>query len=298
MSSEPTGFLYPFIEADERDSTTLLADLAASARSKIAESNALRATTHRAERGRAAASSRCGGSAASSRAVGCSHSATAGVPRTRKRPPSCSVTRSSGRSLAAMSLVDDRAVLTALANDVGFDLVFSRQLIAHARPGDIAMAFSTSGGSVNVLHALEEASRRELLTVGLSGYDGGAMATSGFVDHCLVVRSDSVHRIQETQDALVLELWSIVQRHLAEWARVVSSTVHDPGATGREAAVFDRIEAFRRRKSRLVDDVVTLAHGAGGKASAALLETVFLPAFAADPLAAQTDGAVITLAVG
>ena len=78
----------------------------------------------------------------------------------------------------------------------------------------------------------------------------------------------------------------------------MSSTVHDPGATGREAAVFDRIEAFRRRKSRLVDDVVTLAHGAGGKASAALLETVFLPAFAADPLAAQTDGAVITLPSG
>ncbi len=110
-----------------------------------------------------------------------------------------------------MSLVDDRAVLTALANDVGFELVFSRQLIAHAKEGDIAVGFSTSGGSVNVLNAFEEAARRRLLTVGLCGYEGGAMAESGAVAHCLVVRSDSVHRIQEAQDALVLELWSIVQ---------------------------------------------------------------------------------------
>jgi len=65
-----------------------------------------------------------------------------------------------------------------------------------------------------------------------------------------------------------------------------------------EAAVFDRIEAFRRRKPRLLDEVVTLAHGAGGKASAALLEAVFLPAFAANPLAPQTDAAVIALPSG
>ena len=62
-----------------------------------------------------------------------------------------------GRPLPAMSLVDDRGVLTALANDVGFDVVFSRQLIAHARSGDIAVGFSTSGDSVNVVRALEEA---------------------------------------------------------------------------------------------------------------------------------------------
>ena len=93
-----------------------------------------------------------------------------------------------GRSLPAMSLVDDRAVLTALANDVGFELVFSRQIIAHARPGDIAIGFSTSGDSVNVLRAFDEATRRGLLTIGLAGYEGGAMASSDAVDHCLVVR--------------------------------------------------------------------------------------------------------------
>ncbi|HEX3842345.1 MAG TPA: hydrogenase expression/formation protein HypE [Acidimicrobiales bacterium] len=68
--------------------------------------------------------------------------------------------------------------------------------------------------------------------------------------------------------------------------------------TGREAAVFARIESFRRRRPRLLDEVVTLAHGAGGKASAALLDAVFLPAFANDTLADQTDAAVIPLPSG
>jgi hydrogenase expression/formation protein HypE len=78
----------------------------------------------------------------------------------------------------------------------------------------------------------------------------------------------------------------------------MSSGIHDARADGREEAVFERIEAFRRRRSRLHDDVVTLAHGAGGKASATLLETVFLPALAADPEATQTDAAQLTLPSG
>ncbi len=109
-------------------------------------------------------------------------------------------------------------MLTALANDVGFDLVFSRQIIAHARSADVAVGFSTSGDSVNVLRGLEEASHRGLLTIGLCGYDGGAMAASEAIVHCLVVRSESVHRVQETQNALMLELWSIVQRCFGEGA--------------------------------------------------------------------------------
>ena len=68
--------------------------------------------------------------------------------------------------------------------------------------------------------------------------------------------------------------------------------------TGREQAVFERIESFRRRRPRLLDDVVTLAHGAGGKASAALLDAVFLPAFADNTSAVQTDAAVMTLPSG
>jgi D-sedoheptulose 7-phosphate isomerase len=217
MSSEPTGFLYPFIDAEERDSSRLVAELAASARSKIAESRQLRAATLE----------RCGGTLHEAGAAmaecfrrggrlftfgnGGSATDAEGTAELFRNPPH-------GRPLGAMSLVDDLAVLTALANDVGFELVFSRQIIAHATEGDIAVGFSTSGGSLNVLKGFEEAARRRLLTVGLCGYEGGPMAESDAVTHCLVVRSDSVHRIQEAQDALVLELWSIVQSRLAETA--------------------------------------------------------------------------------
>ena len=119
-----------------------------------------------------------------------------------------------GTPLPALSLVDDQAVLTALSNDVGFELVFSRQVIAHAGGLDIAVGFSTSGDSPDLLRAFEEAARQSLLTVGLCGYEGSGMATSTAIHHCLVVRSESVHRIQEAQDALTLALWESVQRHL------------------------------------------------------------------------------------
>ena len=208
-----------------------------------------------------------------------------------RRPPH-------GRPLPALSLVDDQAVLTALANDVGFELVFSRQVIAHGRSGDIAVGFSTSGDSVNMLRAFEEASQRGLVTVGLCGYEGAAMAVSDAVQHCLVVRSESVHRIQETQDAL--DAGAVVGRPTASRGarHIVTDTAKDAGPSAREAVVFERIEAFRRRRPRLLDDVVTLAHGAGGKASAALLEAVFLPAFTTEPAGVQTDAAVLALPSG
>jgi len=214
VSAEPTGFLYPFIEAEERDGSALLADLTRSARSKMAESRALRTATL--ERCRDAIDAAAGAMASCFArggrvlAFGNGGSATdaAGTVDLFRRPPR-------GRPLPALSLVDDQAVLTALANDVGFELVFSRQIIAHGQPDDIAVGFSTSGDSVNMLRAFEEASQRGLLTVGLCGYEGAAMAVSEAVHHCLVVRSESVHRVQETQDALMLELWSAVQRHLA-----------------------------------------------------------------------------------
>jgi D-sedoheptulose 7-phosphate isomerase len=75
------------------------------------------------------------------------------------------------------------------------------------------MGFSTSGGSTNVLRAMGEARRRGVLTIGLAGYGGGAMAASGQLDHCLVVESDSVHRVQEAQAALVRDLHQRVVRH-------------------------------------------------------------------------------------
>jgi len=81
------------------------------------------------------------------------------------------------------------------------------------RPGDIALAVSTSGGSENVLRALDEGKRQGLLTVGLAGYDGGRMAETG-LDFLFVVPSSSVHRIQEAQTTLYHVLWSLVQDEL------------------------------------------------------------------------------------
>ena len=100
------------------------------------------------------------------------------------------------------------------AGDVGFELVFSRQIIAHASSGDIAVAFSTSGNSADLITALREAAQRGLLTIGFAGYTGGEMAESDAVDHCFVVRSQSIHRIQESQALLGYQLWATVQREL------------------------------------------------------------------------------------
>jgi D-sedoheptulose 7-phosphate isomerase len=106
------------------------------------------------------------------------------------------------RGLPAVSLSADTAVITALANDVGFDVVFARPLAAFGRADDIACGLSTSGNSANVIAAFQGARARGMLTIGFAGYDGGAMASCGFIDHLFVVPSASVHRIQEAQTAL------------------------------------------------------------------------------------------------
>jgi len=95
------------------------------------------------------------------------------------------------------ALSDDVATVTALANDVGFDVVFARQLATLARPGDAVVALSTSGASANIIAGLREAQRLGMATIGFAGYDGGEMATAG-LDACCVVGSTSVHRIQES----------------------------------------------------------------------------------------------------
>lgn len=101
------------------------------------------------------------------------------------------------RPVPAISLTNDVAVVTAVGNDVGFDNVFARQVIAYGQQGDVAVAISTSGGSRNVLAALTEARRRGLLTIGLSGYGGGPQAE--LCDHALIVHGDYIPRIQEAQ---------------------------------------------------------------------------------------------------
>lgn len=107
-----------------------------------------------------------------------------------------------GRGIPATSLAMDPSCITAIANDIGRDEVFLRQLIAQARPGDVAVAISTSGGSGNIMAALVEARRRGLLTVALVGYDGGEVRRRGLADHVLVVECDAIPRIQEVQASI------------------------------------------------------------------------------------------------
>jgi D-sedoheptulose 7-phosphate isomerase len=114
----------------------------------------------------------------------------------------CVLPPSDYRPVPAISLSWEPANITALANDVGTEVIFMRQLAAQAQPADIAIGISTSGGSKNVITALEEARKRGLLTVALLGYDGGEIVRRGLADHPLVVRSDYIPRIQEVQASI------------------------------------------------------------------------------------------------
>lgn len=116
-----------------------------------------------------------------------------------------------GRALPALSLTSDVAVVTALSNDVGFEVVFARQIGAFGKRRDIAFGLSTSGGSANVIAGFEEASRRGMLTVGLAGYKGGRMAELDALDYLFVIPSASVHRIQEAQTTIYHALWELTQ---------------------------------------------------------------------------------------
>lgn len=118
------------------------------------------------------------------------------------------------RPLPAIALTSDIAVITAVGNDVGFDNIFARQIIAVGQPGDIALAVSTSGNSGNLLTALAQAKKQGMLTVGLAGYDGGKMLRSQAVDFCLFSPSDHIPRIQEVQATLYHTLLEIVQFQL------------------------------------------------------------------------------------
>lgn len=126
----------------------------------------------------------------------------------------------SARPLAALALTNDVGVLTAVANDVGFEHVFSRQVDAFGRAGDVAIAFSTSGESSNVVRAMDVAKARGLLTVALSGTGGGALAHSSAVDFSVTAPADYVPRIQEA--------------HASAWhamLRVVRALLDDTPAT-------------------------------------------------------------------
>src|SRR4029078_3757991 len=113
--------------------------------------------------------------------------------------------------IPALSLSMEPASMSAIANDIGTDAIFLRQLIAHGRPGDVAVAISTSGGSANVIAALEEAEKRGMLTLALLGYDGGEIVRRGLADLPIVVHCDYIPRIQEVQASIyhiMTEAWA------------------------------------------------------------------------------------------
>jgi len=118
------------------------------------------------------------------------------------------------RALPAISLTNDAATMTAVANDVSFADVFLRQIIALGKTGDMFLGVSTSGNSENLLRAFETAKRMGLITIGYAGGDGGRMRSSATVDFCLTVPTASVHRVQETQVTLYHVMWDLVHELL------------------------------------------------------------------------------------
>jgi D-sedoheptulose 7-phosphate isomerase len=112
-------------------------------------------------------------------------------------------------ALAAIALTTDPSIVTAVGNDMGFAAVFRRQVEAHGRPGDVALGISTSGRSPNVVEGLRAARERGLLTVGLTGNGGGALA--GHVDHLIDVPHPDTQRIQEVHTMVLHVLCEVVE---------------------------------------------------------------------------------------
>lgn len=119
-------------------------------------------------------------------------------------------------ALPAISLSTDTAFITAVANDVGIDHIFSRQVESLGSKGDGLIGFSTSGNSKNLIEAYRKAKELGMTTIGLSGGDGGIMASSGLLDHCLVVQTDSIHRVQEIHLVCYHIIWDLVHTLLAD----------------------------------------------------------------------------------
>jgi D-sedoheptulose 7-phosphate isomerase len=207
-----SSFLYPFLAEGEHDLEAIVADVRRSVLAKSEEVGELRAQTlteNRDELIAAAAALRedldAGGSLL---ALGNGGSATDAMDLVAdlRRPPD-----PRWRPRRALDLTEDAAILTAIANDIGTEAIFARQVIAHGRDGDVLVAISTSGNSANVIAALAEARSRGLRTIALVGYDGGRVAGEGLADHVIVTRSEHIPRIQEAQASAYHVLRELVQ---------------------------------------------------------------------------------------
>jgi D-sedoheptulose 7-phosphate isomerase len=194
-----SSFLYPFLAAGERDLDAVVRDVGASVLMKAHEVSDLR--RHTLEEGAAelqaaaAALRRAFDTGGRLFALGNGGSATDAMDVVAD----FRAARDGWAARPAIDLTEDPAILTALANDIGVESLFARQVIAHGRTGDALLALSTSGNSVNVIAALREARGRGMHTIAIVGYDGGQVAAEGIADHVIVTRSQHIPRIQEAQ---------------------------------------------------------------------------------------------------
>lgn len=195
---DSTSFLYPFLDASESSDASLLESSAASWEAKGLESEELCAKTVAANHDALDAVT------SMIRSVSENGGTTYAIGNGGSSCDAARLVRLlTAQNVPARSLAADTAILTALANDLGVEKIFARQVEAMVRPGDVLVAFSTSGSSSNLMAALDVASRAGAKVVISAGYGGGPMGSHRGVDHALVVDSTSVHRIQEAQGVLI-----------------------------------------------------------------------------------------------
>jgi D-sedoheptulose 7-phosphate isomerase len=206
-----SSFLYPFLSEGETDLESVVEDVRRSVLMKADEVIELRAQTLTEGAGTlaeaAAALRRLFEAGGTLLALGNGGSATDAmdVVADFRSPPRPWPPR------RAIDLTEVSAIVTAIANDIGVEAIFSRQVIAYGREGDALIALSTSGNSVNVIEALAEARRRNLRTIALVGYDGGRVAAERLADHVVVTRSQHIPRIQEAQASAYHVLRELVE---------------------------------------------------------------------------------------
>jgi D-sedoheptulose 7-phosphate isomerase len=206
-----SSFLYPFLGREEQALENVVGEVQGSMLQKMEEVNGMRAAAAETEVGAiseiAAVISERLESGGKLIVFGNGGSAT----DANDLVADCVAPPPGFETVPAVSLAAEPANITAIANDIGTEAIFTRQLIAHARPEDVAIGISTSGGSANILAALAEARKRGLVTVGVVGYDGGRIVSERLADHAVVVRSDYIPRIQEVQASVYHVLRGLVE---------------------------------------------------------------------------------------
>lgn len=188
------SFLYPFLAEQSGDPEAVIADVRESVLMKADEVQRLRERTLE------------DGAAALGSAVAAVRAAFAHGGRVLTLGNGGSATDAMdlvadlvGAGRPAIDLCADTAIITAIANDIGSEAIFARQVIAYGRRGDVLVSLSTSGNSSSMIDALAEARRRELATIAFVGYDGGRVAAESLADEVVITPSQHIPRIQEAQ---------------------------------------------------------------------------------------------------